>query len=195
MKLRTAASSTSPRSQILCYDLDTGKVIATLRGHRHPATHVSFGDHGSTMLTASTDCVIVWDATAWARRRVLPGGAGLVQCSFSPRGDHIVALFRNDRIVAWACSTFDVAAQLSLPAWVERPHLSAFALSPDETYLVAGGKSGHLFVWDVPSQVRRACLNAEMWSTSAPQCSRGARRGCSIASGGALWSCLRGRVS
>lgn len=149
--------------------------MATLRGHRSAPHTVAYDRTGATLLTCSSDSLILWDARSWSRRRVLPGGSGLVQvrgcavplaasaptrslpqAAFSPHGGYIVASFRDDSLVAWSAATFDVAAHLTVPSHLARPHFAAFAMSWDDAFLAAGGQSGQICVWDVASQVRLA---------------------------------------
>ncbi|RLN88163.1 hypothetical protein BBJ28_00019056, partial [Nothophytophthora sp. Chile5] len=84
-----------------CIDVQSQKLISTLRGHRHPARCASFQQSGKLALTASQDAVILWDTKDWSRYRVLNAGPGVEEVEVLPyslprrRGDAEAAAGRT----------------------------------------------------------------------------------------------------
>lgn len=135
----------------------TQALVGTLRGHRSPADCISVqSQRGSLVLTASRDCVILWDSRDWTRFRTLHHGPDVenAQFSFFPhqQASVIGACFDNDTILFWNLASFEQMCQLALPEHEEPPGLRRFSVSTDGLTAVAVGRNSFLYMWDISSQ-------------------------------------------
>ena len=74
---------------------------------------------------------------------------------FAPGGDSIIALLQDDSIIVWDAGTLQVRSQLALPPTEDgdQLHFHVLAVSPDGRYLIAGGKSRNICLWDLANDV------------------------------------------
>jgi WD40 repeat protein/class 3 adenylate cyclase len=76
------------------WDLSTGALVATLKGHEKQVTAVEFDPSGRTIVTASDDETLrTWDTQTWEQQRVLDVGGefGAYGLAFSPDGRWLLA--------------------------------------------------------------------------------------------------------
>lgn len=74
---------------------------------------------------------------------------------FTPGGDAIIALLKDDSLVVWDTGSLQLRTQLAMPPTQEGDQLNlrVMAVSPDGRYLVAGGKSRNVCLWDLANDV------------------------------------------
>ena len=59
-------------SRVLCYDVQSRSVFATLRAHKEAVHSVAFHPSGRSFATASEGACILWDNSDWTRKRCVP---------------------------------------------------------------------------------------------------------------------------
>eukprot|EP00516_Mucochytrium_quahogii_P000444 CAMPEP_0203751130 /NCGR_PEP_ID=MMETSP0098-20131031/5251_1 /ASSEMBLY_ACC=CAM_ASM_000208 /TAXON_ID=96639 /ORGANISM=" , Strain NY0313808BC1" /LENGTH=1221 /DNA_ID=CAMNT_0050640713 /DNA_START=57 /DNA_END=3719 /DNA_ORIENTATION=- len=135
--------------------------LKTLSGHSHPIISIAYHPTRLLVATASTERLILWDATKWTRKKSLGGGSGIVQTKFTPRGDLVLVAFRDSSIVGWGAHDFQVLVRLVAKVPLDHPRffgeasatscctLTCFCVSPDSRFALAGGKGPLLFLWEL----------------------------------------------
>jgi len=126
----------------------SGKLVATLRGHKTPILGFSMNYARGTALSYSADACIIWNLKNWDRIRSLfaPSGTHFIQAEFSPNGEKIITCFKDSTLFMWDLNTFEMNRKISAPAESE---IFSFALTSDSTQLIASGSDGYLFAWDL----------------------------------------------
>eukprot|EP00941_MAST-03F_sp_MAST-3F-sp1_P000122 g122.t1 len=143
---------------VVCYDVKSKRVYATLRAHKWPVHSVAFHPSGDTFASASEEQCILWDNSDWTRRSCLTKGGGITKVDFascSRYGLLLLAAFSNGTIIGWNMN-YEQKLKLSPPSADQVPsasqHVNAFSVSPDKKLLVSVGESGQANLWDLESQ-------------------------------------------
>jgi WD40 repeat protein len=139
------AEWTTPMVKI--WDMDSYKIVATLRGHTDEILSVDFSPNGKVLATCSADNTIrFWDTTSWKESPLSLGQKEYVtSLAFSPDGK-ILATVSNDRIMKlWNSVTKRELAPLKLSA--EAMHV---VFSPDGQTLAVRSWDGSLRLWRAP---------------------------------------------
>jgi len=151
--------SSQDHSVSVCSTDDEDRVHR-LTGHNHDIVSLSYHPSWSILVTASTDKLIVWETNMWVKKKTLGGGKGIVQATFSPRGDLILVAFKDGTIVGWGAHSYEVLLMLNAAVPEKYPNpaisksegsssISCFAVSPNSQFLVGGTKGSVLFVWEL----------------------------------------------
>jgi WD40 repeat protein len=147
-----------PDTTMRLWDVTTGKLIATMRGHTNQVTHLLFSPDSSRIVTASMDrSVRVWDATRERAGReseslvVLRGHTGWVEhATFSPDGSRVASCSHDRTVRYWDANTGEQLAVLC--GHTAEVHVAAF--QADVPALVSASVDGTLRFWDIPELER-----------------------------------------
>ena len=151
------------------WDVQTGKVVLKITGHRRGLWRASFSPDTQTILTASDDDTArVWGArTGQERLRLAAGGAPVRDAAWNPDGTRIATVADDGTARLWAFPSGQLLRTLPGPP-VE---LRAVAWSPDGKSLITAGRDGLAHIWDAASgqergRIRTAdALLSVAWST------------------------------
>jgi WD40 repeat protein len=130
------------------WDADTGAERFTLKGHPNIVYRVAFSPDGSTLVTASSRHLRLWNAATGELRRTITGdkAAGTVGLSFSPGGKLLFAAGEGV-VTLWEPRSGEYRGELPCPG-VGGFH--GLAVTPDGSRVAtAFGKT--VKVWDVSS--------------------------------------------
>jgi WD40 repeat protein len=129
------------------WDMESYKIVATLRGHTEPILSVDFSPDGKTLATCSADNTIkFWDTISWKESLPSLGQKEYVtSLAFSPDGK-ILATVSNDRIMKlWNAATRHELASFKLSA--DAMHI---VFSPDGQTMAVRSWNGSLRLWRAP---------------------------------------------
>ncbi|KAL9658438.1 hypothetical protein ABK040_005982 [Willaertia magna] len=137
---------------IHCYDVETNKRIATLKGHEFVVKSFSFHPNEPKWITCSKDRVLVWDSNQFKRIKTLSSkNASLSQAEFSPSGQFIVTCLRQELFI-WNTFTCQFLQKITIPMAENSSgidhEINVFEISKDGKYLVGGGLSDHIYIWN-----------------------------------------------
>jgi WD40 repeat protein/serine/threonine protein kinase len=128
------------------WDVNTGLVQVTLRGHTDAVNHLAFSPDGSLLATASEDKTArIWDAATGEELRTLSGHTEWVRyIAFSPDGTWLVTTSTNGIAIVWETATG--RALSTLTGHTDKVTFAAF--SPNGDFLATAGGDGMVKIWD-----------------------------------------------
>ena len=135
-------------SDVGLWNIETGDLVRTFKGHSGPSRGVAFTPDGSALASTSRDKgLIFWDVETGniIRQIEAVGNSGFVV--FSPNGQ-IVATSKGPEIVVW-----DVATGKEL--YILKGHqngVASFAFSPDGKQALSGSMDNTFILWDLGTQ-------------------------------------------
>jgi WD40 repeat protein len=103
---RVAVSDRSDSGAARVFDVDTGELVAELRGHRGEVRSVSFSPDGRWLVTAGLDRTArVWEAATGRELVVLLGHRGpLVSAAFGSDGHHVLTASKDGTALVHDCA-------------------------------------------------------------------------------------------
>jgi hypothetical protein len=144
---------------IYVFDTDAKRLLATLKNaHKQAVESISFHPRNAVMITASVDGINIWDLKKWTKLKTLGAGSGICTASFNAKGTSLLVAFKDDTVVSWSTGTYEVQGIYKLPS-MDRPYsIQTLATSPDGRYLLAGGQSQDMYLWETASKQLISCI-------------------------------------
>jgi RNA polymerase sigma factor (sigma-70 family) len=138
------------------FDVRTGKVQATLRGHTAAVNALAYSPDGKVLASCSLDqSVCLWDVEKGAELRRLRGHKDWVlSIAFYPDGKTLASVGKDGAVRVW-----DAASGTEKRGWASPSPLESVAVSPDGKLLAAGGWSPPIRLWDAQTGAPRAVLS------------------------------------
>jgi WD40 repeat protein len=130
------------------FDLASGKLVLTLRGHAGPLYYVTYSPNGKRFVTASADRTArIWDAATGKTLRILRGHANAVtNAVFSPDGRFILTTSDDKTARIWRADDGTLVRILHMSAGISdgeySPDGTRIVLSPD---LNGNGRAASVF--------------------------------------------------
>ncbi|KAJ5485049.1 hypothetical protein N7539_005037 [Penicillium diatomitis] len=98
-------ASGSEEGRVRVWDLHKRKAIATLESHVSLVRSLSFSSQENALLSASRDkTVIIWDASTWKSRRIIPVLESVEAASFLADSGLFVVGGENGKVRVWDCN-------------------------------------------------------------------------------------------
>jgi len=150
---------------IKIWDVDGGKVLSTLSGHKNAVFSVAYSPDGKHIVSGSWDKTIkIWDAENGRELRTLSGHAdGVNSVAYSPDGKHIVSGSRDKTIKIWDAETGRELRTLSGHADI----VSSVAYSPDGKHIVSGSRDKTIKIWDAENGRELRTLSGHTYGISS----------------------------
>ena len=134
-------------SAVRVWDVETGREVRKLEGHKGRVLSVAVSPDGRQVLTGGDTSVILWDASNGKIIRRFDGHTGLLsRVSFLPDGKHAVSSSFDKTIRLW-----DLNTGKEIHRFVGHPkEVTWFAVSPDGRRLLSSDYNAHeLRLWDL----------------------------------------------
>jgi WD40 repeat protein len=150
-------------------DLESGKGIRNLQGHKYQVRSLAFSPNGQILISAGTlDFTIrLWEtATGKERLRITAHApkeqenvrlhrgfqikAGISCIAISPNGQLLASCGWDERVCLWEMAT----GKEILSVKDHSDSVSGVAFSPDGTKLASCGSDGLVLVWDIGKRIR-----------------------------------------
>jgi WD40 repeat protein len=143
------------------WNVQTGQLGATLKGHLGLVGRASFSPDGKRVVTASFDGTArVWDADSGQPLLTLAGHTGIVwDASFSSDGKRIVTAGADKLAIVWDANSGQRLQTLS----GHKGMVLSAVFSPDGTRVATASSDRTAQVWDVGSGKSLATLTGNTW--------------------------------
>jgi WD40 repeat protein/uncharacterized caspase-like protein len=145
---RVLASAEADRAVVL-WDVNTGKPIRALKGHRNGITALAFSPDSSLLASSSHDREVkIWQVETGKEVRALKGHKDVVyEVAFGPDGKTLVSAGKDGTIRFWNASTGESLRVIRVEN--AATYVYTLALSPDGTLLATGHADGSISYWNV----------------------------------------------
>jgi WD40 repeat protein len=134
-------------SSVRVWDVETGREVRKLEGHKGRVLSVAVSPDGRSVLTGGDTRVILWDASDGKIIRRFDGHSSLLsRVSFLPDGKRVISSSYDKTIRLW-----DLQTGKEIHRFVGHPReVTWFAVSPDGRRLLSSDYNAHeLRLWDL----------------------------------------------
>jgi WD40 repeat protein/tRNA A-37 threonylcarbamoyl transferase component Bud32 len=143
---------------IRLWDVETGREVATLRGHASRVAALAFSPDGKVLASGDGDRdVFLWDLERPGEPAVLRGPSRAVSSlAFSPDGRTLASGSHDKGICLWDVSPIGTRRRAAWDA--HAAEVLAVAFSPDGLSLASGGNDKRVKLWDPATGQERRTL-------------------------------------
>lgn len=129
------------------FEIESGALVASLRGHSGYVEGVQFSHDGTRLATTSVDTSVrLWTTGDWSQAAVLRGATETVRgVIWSPDDERLIACSLEERLLEWDANR-DAANQLRIVPGASGTYSSAF--SPDGRLIAVACYDGSLRLYD-----------------------------------------------
>ncbi len=148
--LAAASGVAGLRGEIRMRDMQTGKVVKTLRGHEDTTYAIDFSTDGKYLVSGSYDkSIVIWDVAAGKQVKTLRGHNDAVyDVKFSPDGTLVASASGDETVKIWHVESGQRLDTLGQPLAEQY----TIAFSPDGRLLAAGGVDNRIRVYRIISK-------------------------------------------
>ncbi len=153
---RLALGCDYPDNAVRLWDLDEGKVLSVMTGHRNRVNTVAFSPDGKFIASASQDQTVrVWDTAAARPVAVLQGhNSRVIEAIFSPDGTRVASASFDGTARLWDAADGGLISVLQGHAG----DVWSCAYSPDGAWLATASGDHTVRLWDAEQVERNGVL-------------------------------------
>lgn len=152
----------SSKGLIRVYELKTGSIIATLRGHTKGVSDVAYSPIDSNILALCSDdlTIRIWSISKSKCLRILKKHTyHITTLAFNSKGNLLISGAADETIVVWDLTT---GRSLKTLAAHSDP-VSSVCLTPDDTIIISGSYDGLMRLFDLGTG---QCLKTLVYNSS-----------------------------
>jgi Tol biopolymer transport system component len=150
----TMIATGSDDSNARMWDVATGRLLLTLKGHRKAVMGLDWHPNGSNIVTVSRDLTgIIWNAETGTMLRTLTNGHTLdiVTVAYSPDGQKIATGSKDSKVMVWRADDAASGEKLTFKKFNDF-YISCVQWSPCGCFLAASTFTNSVRVWDLESK-------------------------------------------
>ncbi|MFW9820465.1 MAG: WD40 repeat domain-containing protein, partial [Candidatus Thorarchaeota archaeon] len=142
-------ASGSKDKLIKIWDLNTGKLLRTLRGHKKYINSVAISSDGKYIISGSNDKTVkIWNLDTGETIRTLTGHTFYVLfVAISPDGNYIVSSSYDKEIKVWDFTTGKLLNTIK----GHKNEIGSVAISPDNKFIASASNDKTMKIWDLKS--------------------------------------------
>ena len=131
---------------IRIYEIDSGALIQTLRGHTSWVQEARFHPDGQRLVSTSWDGTVrLWDTESGRELRQFTGHNGhTFGTAFSDDGELLMTTSEDTTVRLWEVASGEELHRYRHTDWIQE-----VVFSPDETFAVSGGQDDTARIWRV----------------------------------------------
>lgn len=134
--------------QIALRNVETGKIVATLREDRLAATLLAFSTDGKLLASAGARKIHIWDVATRELKHTIDGHEKAIQSiCFSPNGRFLASASTDDTVRIWKVETGKLGRKIE----PEQGGVLAVAYNPAGTMLASAGADKTIKLWNPDS--------------------------------------------
>lgn len=150
----------STDNTVRLWDVKTGKLRRTLKGHLGKVLCLAVSPDGHTLASGSEDgTACLWSLPEGNQKHVLNCDGTITSFAFSPDGNTLAAVGRNRVVRLWNVKN----GQLKVAYEAHFDIILSAVFSPDGSTLATGGGDGFAKLWDVKTQKLKAVMPLQGW--------------------------------
>ncbi len=131
--------------------VETKSTLSTLRGHQYRVHDIAVHPLGSFFVSCSKECLNIWDFHNFTKIKTMASKTmSLSSVVFAFGGETIVTSLANE-IFIWKTPDCELEHKFTLDNIKDRA-ISLVAVSPNNEFLIAGGKSNELHIWNLKTR-------------------------------------------
>ena len=148
--LLAASGVAGLRGEAILWDMKTGKVAQSFKGHGDAVYAAALSEDGKLVATGSYDRkIIIWDTQSGKALRTLEGHNGAVyDVEFSPDAKVLVSASADTTVKVWSVATGQRLDTMGQPLKEQY----SVDVSPDGKHIVAGGEDNRIRMWQLVSR-------------------------------------------
>ncbi|KIK32064.1 hypothetical protein CY34DRAFT_195003 [Suillus luteus UH-Slu-Lm8-n1] len=160
-------------ASVKIWDAETGKLVATLKGHTDIVRCLAWTKDGKTLISGSSDCSIrIWNTTNWKQTAVLDEHTSVVYgIAISPNGRILASASWDNTARLW---NLENGQPISSPIQ-HTDEVNCVSFSAGGKQLATGCDDKNAYIWDVAAILREAGLDDLL---SDPQANKSALHVC-----------------
>ncbi len=131
-------------SDVIVFELSSGKLIHTLVGHKEPVGAIVISSDSQFIISGAMD-IKIWDLTSGELVKNLEVNSCINSLIISPEGNKFLSASSSIKI--WEMSTWTKSREISS----EGGTIEALAVSPDCKYIVGGSRWSEILIYEYAS--------------------------------------------
>ncbi len=147
----TRALSGALDAEVMVWNLETGEMVRTLRGHSGAVNSVTYSADGSLAASAGSDNrIVIWDMATGGAIKIMTEASNVASVAFSPNDRFVAAGTQLGDVSVWDIESGERLRTLGTDdnSASHTQTVNSIAYSPDGQQIITGGDDQLVIVWN-----------------------------------------------